>query len=409
MWEWVRLLGDRALRWYWLGRVLSLVAASVVLVATPMAVYQLTSSALWVSALVAAHGLPYLLFGPVAGAVADRHDRSAILRSCELVIALTTGTMPVAAALDRLTPVHVVAAVAVTRTAFVFADAANFGLVPALAPRGRLAAVTALLFATSSVVEMVGPGLVGAMSAFLPASSTLALGASASVLAYLCFRVGGLPRGSAASEVPGSMYRAMLDGARWLVSQPRVRSTIVLGVAITVSQGVFVSQVVPWAVRRLDAPADGGVAGMLFAAWAVGGLVATVVVPAATRRRSERSVALAGLWVAAAGAIGCGFATAVPVALALTAVWGSGYLSVVLATVVWRQLSTPDRLRSRVNTAARMAAYGIGYPLGGLLGGWATTLSGPHVALAGAGAVLAGVAVLSLLGRRGRWGRRGRA
>jgi len=77
----------------------------------------------------------------------------------------------------------------------------------------------------------------------------------------------------------------------------------------------------------------------------------------------------------------------------------------VLATVVWRQLSTPDRLRSRVNTAARMAAYGIGYPLGGLLGGWVTTLSGPHLAIGGVGIVIVGVALLSLRGMRGTRGR----
>jgi predicted MFS family arabinose efflux permease len=141
---------------------------------------------------------------------------------------------------------------------------------------------------------------------------------------------------------------------------------------------------------------------MLFAAWAVGGLVATVAVPVVMRTTNERSVALAGMWVAAAGAIGCAFATVVPLALALTAVWGAGYLSVVLATVVWRQLSTPDRLRSRVNTAARMAAYGIGYPVGGLLGGWVSTLSGPHVAIGGAGVVVIGVALLSLRRGRGR-------
>jgi MFS family permease len=400
--EWARLLGDRALRWYWLGRISSLAAASVVLVATPVAVYQLTSSALWMSALVAAHGVPYLVLGPVAGAVADRNDRSLVLRACELISAVAIATMPVAAFLDRLTPVHIVAAVAVARSAFVFADAANFGLVPALAPPGRLAAVTALLFATSSIVEMVGPGLVGVLSAFLPAPSIMVSGAVASVLAYLCFSFGRLPGGNLASEVPSGVHHAILDGARWLVSHPRVRSTITLGVAVTVSQGVFVSQVVPWAVRRLDAPADGGAAGMLFAAWAVGGLVATVAVPVVMRRTSERSVALAGMWVAAAGAIGCGFATVVPLALALTAVWGAGYLSVVLATVVWRQLSTPDRLRSRVNTAARMAAYGIGYPVGGLLGGWVSTFSGPQFAIGGAGVVVIGVALLSLRRGRGR-------
>ncbi|GAB3227267.1 MFS transporter [Glycomyces halotolerans] len=398
--EWVRLLGDRALRWYWLGRVLSLTAASVVLVATPMAVFQLTSSPLWVSALVAVQGVPYLTLGSVAGAVADRTDRALVLRSCELITALAVGTVPIAALLDRLAPLHIVAAVTVARTAFVFADAANFGLVPALAPPGRLAAVTALLFATSSIVEMVGPGLVGAMSALLPPSSTVAIGAAASALAYCCFRAGRLPRGSPEPGTPQGLHRDILDGARWLVASPSARSTILLGVAVTVSQGVFVSQVVPWAVRRLDAPVDGGTAGLLFMAWAVGGLSATVLVPAATRRTSDRSVAFAAMWFAAIGALACAFTTAVPVALAATAIWGFGYLSVVLATVVWRQLTTPDRLRSRVNTAARMAAYGVGYPLGGVLGGWASTVSGPHVAMGGAGIVVAGVALLGLK-RRG--------
>lgn len=124
-------------------------------------------------------------------------------------------------------------------------------------------------------------------------------------------------------------------------------------------------------------------AGVLFMAWAVGGLAATVIVPAVACRTSDRSVAFAAMWFAAIGVVGCAVTMSVPVALAATVIWGFGYLSVMLVTVVWRQLSMPNRLRSRVNTAARMAAYGVGYPLGG------------------AGIVIADVALLGFAMRRG--------
>ncbi|MFC6955804.1 hypothetical protein ACFQS3_01205 [Glycomyces mayteni] len=394
-----RLLRDRALRRYWYGRVLSLAAASAALVATPVLLYRQTGSPLWVSALVAVQGLPYLVLGPVAGAVADRCDRAALLRAAELATALALAAIPAAALLGPVPPLLVVAAVAVARTAFVFADAANFGLVPALAPPGRLAETTALLFATSTVVEMIGPGLVGAALALLPAPYAIAAGAGASALALACYAAAGLP-GAARPERSSGLYRDIADGARWLLAHRPVRSTIALGVAVAVSQGVFVSQAVPWAAERLGAGGDGAVAGLLFTAWAVGGLAATVAVLALALGPGRRPVAFGAMWIAAAGAVGCAFAVGVPAAVAASAVWGLGYLAVVLAAVVWRQLSTPDRLRSRVNTAARMAAYGVGYPLGGVLGGWAATAAGPHVAMGGAGAVVAGVAVLSLSGLR---------
>ncbi|WP_335988638.1 MFS transporter [Glycomyces sp. MUSA5-2] len=396
----LRLLRDRALRRYWYGRVLSLAAASAALVATPVLLYQQTGSPLWVSALVAVQGLPYLVLGPVAGAVADRCDRAALLRAAELATALALAAIPAAALFGPVPPLLVVAAVAVARTAFVFADAANFGLVPALAPPGRLAETTALLFATSTVVEMVGPSLVGAALALLPVPYAIAAGAAASALALACYAAAGLPGAERAERPSSGLYRDIADAAHWLLAHRPVRSTIALGVAVAVSQGVFVSQAVPWAAERLGAGGDGSVAGLLFTAWAVGGLAATAAVPALARRTGQRPVAFGAMWIAAAGAVGCAFAVGVPAAVAASAVWGLGYLAVVLAAVVWRQLSTPDRLRSRVNTAARMAAYGVGYPLGGVLGGWAATAAGPHVAMGGAGAVVAGVAVVSLSGLR---------
>jgi MFS family permease len=56
------------------------------------------------------------------------------------------------------------------------------------------------------------------------------------------------------------------------------------------------------------------------------------------------------------------------VALAAVAAWLFCYSMVTVNGIALRQELTPDRLQSRVNTAARMLGWG-GFPLGALIGG----------------------------------------
>jgi predicted MFS family arabinose efflux permease len=75
---------------------------------------------------------------------------------------------------------------------------------------------------------------------------------------------------------------------------------------------------------------------------------------------------LAGQWVTAA---------------ALLALWAVAYSLVVLNSITLRQRVTPDRLQSRVNTAGRMLSFGVGWPIGALLGGVISEAAGPRAAM----------------------------
>jgi predicted MFS family arabinose efflux permease len=65
----------------------------------------------------------------------------------------------------------------------------------------------------------------------------------------------------------------------------------------------------------------------------------------------------------------------------LIALWAVPVMIVILNAVTLRQVVTPDRFQSRVNTAARMTTFGLGTPLGAVLGGFIGVRSGPDTAM----------------------------
>ncbi|WP_459248769.1 MFS transporter [Streptomyces youssoufiensis] len=125
----------RNFRYLRLSRVLSVGGSSVTLVAMPVLVYQETKSPFLVSLVAASEALPYVLFGLLAGAVADRAHRRRLMVAADLLNCACVGSVPLAAALGALTPAHVLTAAFLSSTLYVFFDAAGYGLVPAAVGR----------------------------------------------------------------------------------------------------------------------------------------------------------------------------------------------------------------------------------------------------------------------------------
>ena len=102
------LWADANWRRYWLSRVISYIGGTITYVAAPILVYSLTHSALLTGVTTATEGLPYLLFGLYAGAIADRIDRRRMMVSSDFINAFVLATVPIAEMMGRLTVVHVI-------------------------------------------------------------------------------------------------------------------------------------------------------------------------------------------------------------------------------------------------------------------------------------------------------------
>ncbi|HET6214344.1 MAG TPA: MFS transporter [Micromonosporaceae bacterium] len=387
---------DPDFRRYWIARMISLGGSMVTYVALPVLVYRVTGSNLWTGLVAVAEGLPYLCFGLIAGAFADRADRQRVMVVADLGSAAVLASLPVAYAMGRLTAPHILLAALAAQTLFVFFDTANAGALPAVAGRDRLPVANSALTGGGTVIEVTVPGLVGALLVVVAPAPLIILDVLSFVASALLIRqiVGNL-RATAPAE-RRHLVAEIGDGLRFLFGHRLVRMLTVIGALTSVSVAAFMSQLVPWMDQVLGIRPSGD---WRFAAmWVVmslGGLAGSVMFPAVARRLDASRVALLFVPASAVCAAACALFTLWWAAALAGGIWYVAYMITALSTLTLRQQVTPDRLQSRVNATARMLVFGLGWPAGALLGGVLSQAYGPSVALWAAAATLAVTAILA--------------
>jgi MFS family permease len=93
----MRLWRNRAFVVLLSARTISFTGTGITTVVLPVLVYGMTHSPAWVASLGLIDFLPYLGFGLLAGAVADRVNRKKIMVGCDVTAALLLAGVPVAA------------------------------------------------------------------------------------------------------------------------------------------------------------------------------------------------------------------------------------------------------------------------------------------------------------------------
>ena len=117
--------------------------------------------------------MPYLLFGLVAGPIADRGNRRRLIIGGNLAEGALVATIPIAHLLGVLTIAQIFVVAMLSATAFVFSDAAVFGAVPALVGPERLPAANGFLSTLAAGSEIVGPVIAGVLVAAVGATNAI--------------------------------------------------------------------------------------------------------------------------------------------------------------------------------------------------------------------------------------------
>src|SRR3954466_855178 len=174
-------------------------------------VFGATHSAAWVGAATISRLLPYVLVGPIGGAIADRHPRRTVL---VLGSVLRLGLMLVLAAMiaGDVPVALVIAVVALASAAGSAGRPAGVSLLPRLVGEGRLGPANALLHTVQDLAVVVGPA-VGALllTVTSPPAAFIANAATFAVSALLFAMLGrhrvpvvaGAGSGAAASVLEG--------------------------------------------------------------------------------------------------------------------------------------------------------------------------------------------------------------
>jgi MFS family permease len=378
---------DRAFLVFWLARMISIAGSTITTVVLPILVFRLTGSPLQTSLLTTLEIAPYFIFGLFAGALADRVDRQRLMIACDLINTLLLGSIPLAAALDLLTLPQIYLVAPLSMTAFVWFDAANFGALPALVGRQRIVEANSAIWSTSTIIGIVGPALGGALAATIGPAPTISLDALSFALSAVLLvfvprafnqrrpttddrRSPG--RGDDLWSVLSGQWSVVVadirEGLQFLWQHRLVRALTLLGFGNSLTGGAVMGLLVVYGVRALGLAVDDARIGWLFTASAVGALGASLALPWLKRRYPVGRITLFGLFANLALLIGLALAPSLVFGLALVLLWDATHTLIIINGIALRQQVTPDRLQSRVNTTARMIAWG-GAPFGAALGG----------------------------------------
>jgi MFS family permease len=361
-----RRLG-RSFRWLLAATIINNVGDGVVISAGPLLVASQTRDPFLVSMALLSEYLPALLFGVLSGALADRFDRQRMvivvnigraLVLAALVVVIVSGTVNIAVVLIVLF---------ILGTAETFADSASSTLIPSLVAREDLGIANARMQGAFVLTNQLLAPPIGAFlfaaGMFLPFATNAACFALGAVL------VSRVVTGARERSGKGSGLRAeMVEGIRWLVAHPPMRTLALTIVMFNVTFGAAWSVLVLYAIERLGMDEVGF--GLLTTAAAIGGLIGLAIYGRLERRFSLADIMRVGLLIETATHLVLALTTSAAVALATLVVFGAHEFVWGTTSTVVRQRAVPDELLGRVGGVYRVAIVGgmvIGTPIGGLL------------------------------------------
>lgn len=357
----------RSFRWLLSATIVNNVGDGIAIAAGPLLVASLTRDPFLVSMALLSQYLPVLLFGVLGGAIADRVDRRRMVVAVDLGRAVVLVVLVATIASGSVSIAVVLAALFVLGSAETFADSASSALLPGLVDRVDLGIANArlqggFLFTNQLLAPPIGAFLFAAGMAlpFAVNAACFALGA------VLISRIVARPRNE---PHDGSSLRAeMVEGIRWLIAHPPMRTLALTIFTFNVTFGAAFSVLVLYASDRLGMNEVGF--GLLTTAMAIGGIIGVVSYGRLERRFSLGNIMRAGLLIETFTHLSLALATLPAVALATFVVFGAHEFVWGTTSTVVRQRAVPDELLGRVGGVYRVAIMGglvIGTPIGGLL------------------------------------------
>jgi MFS family permease len=380
--------------------VVDALGSRVSMVAVPWLILVTTGSATQMGLVVVAMMVPYLLSGVFGTPISDRLGMRFMAIVSELVSAVTTAVI---AATPHLGIGTILAMVAISGTVQgVGARARHVLLRPAAEQAGmRMVRVTAVYAGLGSATALLGSPLAGLMVFWLGPQTAIWIDAVSYLIAGVV--IAALVNPPMESSVDGrekkEPYLAALRGGARQLTRDRVLSGMLVMVffANMVNQAHTAVFVPLWVSEVLRSPAA---LGTVFGAFAAGGLIGNLVFTALAPRLPQYLTFTVALAISGAPRLlVLGLSHNLALVLAVTFVCGVAVAAVnpIMGAMLYERI--PPELQNRVFGLVASVSY-AGYPVGGVLGGWAVTALGLDPAILLGSAVYVVATMVPLLHHR---------
>jgi len=354
------------------GQTISMTGSAVTTVALPLvAIAVLGASAVEVGLLTAATYAAFILVSLPAGVAVDRLPKRKIMIWCDSSRLVIIGSVPVAAALHRLTLGQLYTVALAAGVCAVFFDVSEQSYVPSLLDPGDLTEGFGKLGASASFAQVSGRGLASGLVAVIGAARAItadALSYAVSVTCLLLIR-GNEPRPERKSTDARQLRRDIVQGVVFITHHPVLRKTTACAATGNLFIAMQITLNLLFLVRVLHVPP--ALAGLFTALGSLGGIAGGMLAASMGRRVGSARIIWFSLLVFGAPALILPlaqpgwrttlFVLGYGVAAFANAIFGASQLA-------YRQSVCPPGMRGRMNAASRWIIWGT-LPFGGLLGG----------------------------------------
>ena len=387
----VRALRNPNYRLFFGGQAASLIGMWLQLTAQSWLIYRLTGSAAAVGLVTFAMQGPGLLLGPIAGALADRHDKRRIMvlaQSCSMVPALLLGLVTLS---GRIEPWHIIALAFLAGLARAFEIPTRQSFIAELVEQHDLSNAIALNSALFNGARLIGPAIAGILIPTVGEAWCFlanAVSYSAIVVALLALR---LPHFEPRPRAGTSILAEIREALAYVRRQPAMLG-LFGSLAISAFAGMPYTVLLPSFASRM---LGGGPQTYSYLQIAVG--LGSIIGALALASRAR----VVGLerWVVGAGflfgvcLVAMSVARSVPFAILVLIPTGLFFMVQMATTNTLFQTLAPNLLRGRIMSFHTSAFLGL-FPIAGLLAGALADRFGESAVLAGGGVVVAAGAVV---------------
>jgi MFS family permease len=354
-------------RWLFASAVVNNLGDGVVIAAGPLLVASQTRDPFLVSLALLFEYVPMFLFGIIGGVIADRIDRKRMVIAANICRAIVLAVLVSTIATNSVSIAIVLAALFLLGTAETFADSASSTILPGIVAREHLGTANArmqipFVLLNQLVLPPIGAFLfvVGMALPFATDAAAYALGA------LLIARIATTPleRSTEATSIRSDL----VEGFRWLLNHPPMRTLALTIVTFNVTYGAAWSVLVLYAGDRLGMDEVGF--GLLTTAVAIGGLAGVSAYGWLERHFSLAQIMRVGLLIETTTHLVLALTTSAVVALAMLVIFGAHAFVWGTTSTVVRQRSVPNEVLGRVGGIYRVAITGgivVGTPIGGVL------------------------------------------
>lgn len=378
----------------WTAAVVSRFGDALRTSALPLLAARLTDDPLAIASVTACGYVPWLLFGLLGGAVADRVDQRRAMWAVDTVRGLLVAAFALAVGLGHASiPLLLVLAFALTTLQTLF-DNASTALLPSLVDRQTLGGANARLMTG----QQIAGGLLGAplVPLLLTAGAFMPFAADASTYLAAAALVASLrtrPPERAPRPAGSTLRTEIGEGLRALWQDRALRATCVATLLCNIGMGALIATLVLHVTRWLQAGTAGYAAAMT--AFSVGSITGGFLAQRIARRTGRVRALLVAGTVQTSSLLLIGTVRHLGALVAGMLLLGAMNMVWNVNQVTLMQQRAPESMTGRIAAAFRTSSTS-GAPLGALLGGavaGAYGLNGPALLAA----VLFGLAVTSLI------------